>query len=117
MPGRTQNYQFPLPLEEEYYSIDVVNETTEAIDSQLKQNMDALGALRTELEETFEREVQDGLVPLAARVAQAEADIAQVKDALFTNITGNPFTLVFSSLEGFSVTAGGYNAAQSRLEC
>ena len=55
MPGRTQNYQFPLPLEEEYYSIDVVNETTEAIDSQLKRNMDALDALRTELEEMFER--------------------------------------------------------------
>ena len=54
---------------------------------------------------------------LASRLTQAEADIAQVKDALFTNITGNPFTLVFSSLEGFSVTAGVYNAAQSRLEC
>ena len=54
---------------------------------------------------------------LSSRVTQAEADIAQVKDALFTNITGNPFTLVFSSLEGFSVTAGVYNAAQSRLEC
>ena len=56
-------------------------------------------------------------MPLSSRLAQAEADIAQVKDALFTNITGNPFTLVFSSLEGFSVTAGVYNAAQSRLEC
>lgn len=54
---------------------------------------------------------------LASRLTQAEADIAQLKDALFTNITGNPFTLVFSSLEGFSVTAGVYNAAQSRLEC
>ena len=54
---------------------------------------------------------------LSSRLTQAEADIAQVKDALFTNITGNPFTLVFSSLEGFSVTAGVYNAAQSRLEC
>ena len=54
---------------------------------------------------------------LFSRLTQAEADIAQVKDALFTNITGNPFTLVFSSLEGFSVTAGVYNAAQSRLEC
>ena len=117
MPGRTENYQFPLPLEEEYYSIDVVNETTEAIDSQLKRNMDALDALRTELEETFEWEVQNGLVPLSSRLTQAEADIAQLKDALFTNITGNPFTLVFSSLEGFSVTAGVYNAAQSRLEC
>ena len=117
MPGRTQNYQFLLPLEEEYYSIDVVNETTEASDSQLKRNMDALDSLRTELEETFGREVQNGLVPLSSRLTQAEADIAQVKDALFTNITGNPFTLVFSSLEGFSVTAGVYNAAQSRLEC
>lgn len=54
---------------------------------------------------------------IVSRLAQAEADIAQLKDALFTNITGNPFTLVFSSLEGFSVTAGVYNAAQSRLEC
>lgn len=54
---------------------------------------------------------------IVSRLSQAEADIAQVKDALFTNITGNPFTLVFSSLEGFNVTAGVYNAAQSRLEC
>ena len=54
---------------------------------------------------------------LSSRLTQAEADIAQLKDALFTNITGNPFTLVFSSLEGFNVTAGVYNAAQSRLEC
>ena len=54
---------------------------------------------------------------IVSRLSQAEADIAQLKDALFTNITGNPFTLVFSSLEGFSVTAGVYNAAQSRLEC
>lgn len=65
----------------------------------------------------FDDEIAGQLGPIVSRLSQAEADIAQVKDALFTNITGNPFTLVFSSLEGFSVTAGVYNAAQSRLEC
>ena len=74
-------------------------------DNALLKASNALEAIET-LDSLLDSEIIDQLVPLAARVAQAEADIAQVKDALFTNITGNPFTLVFSSLEGFSVTSG-----------
>lgn len=69
------------------------------------------------IESLLDDEVAGQLGPIVSRLSQAEADIAQVKDALFTNITGNPFTIVFSSLEGVTVTAGVYNAAQSRLEC
>ena len=49
MPDRTKNYQLPLPLEEEYYSIAVVNETTEKIDAQLRVNADEAESLRTDL--------------------------------------------------------------------
>ena len=49
MPDRTKNYQLPLPLEEEYYSIAVVNETTEKIDAQLRVNADEAKSLRTDL--------------------------------------------------------------------
>lgn len=38
-------------------------------------------------------------------------------DAVFTNITGNPFTVAFTSLDGITVTAGIWNTAGARLEC
>ena len=37
MPGQTVNYQLPLPLEDEYYSVAVVNEVTERLDALLKE--------------------------------------------------------------------------------
>lgn len=43
--------------------------------------------------------------------------IATLWDAVFTNITGNPFTVAFTSLDGITVTAGIWNTAGARLEC
>lgn len=50
-------------------------------------------------------------------VAQNTAKIATLWDAVFTDITSNPFAIVFTSLDGVTVTAGNYNEALSRLEC
>ena len=145
MPDRTKNYQLPLPLEEEYYSIAVVNETTEKIDAQLRGNADESESLRTdrtsyaeqltessqelssEIEELradlnslsgqISTEVGESLTGLTGRVTVNESKIATLWDAIFTNITGNPFTIAFSSLSGITVTAGVWNAAKARLEC
>lgn len=142
MPEQTANYQLPLPLEDEYYSIAVVNQVTERLDALLKEREDETAALRTEAEaaqeelsaqlasgleglqeellamqEQFEETIGSELTPLTGRVTAAEAKIATLWDAVFTNITGNPFTVVLSSLDGVTVTAGVWNAAQSRLEC
>lgn len=145
MPDRTKNYQLPLPLEEEYYSIAVVNETTEKIDAQLRVNADEAESLRTDLISYAEQltessqelsseieelradlnslsgqistEVGESLTGLTGRVTVNESKIATLWDAIFTNITGNPFTVAFSSLSGITVTAGVWNAAKARLEC
>lgn len=145
MPDRTKNYQLPLPLEEEYYSIAVVNETTEKIDAQLRVNADEAESLRTDLTSYAEQltessqelsseiedlradlnslsgqistEVGESLTGLTGRVTVNESKIATLWDAIFTNITGNPFTIAFSSLSGITVTAGVWNAAKARLEC
>ena len=145
MPDRTKNYQLPLPLEEEYYSIAVVNETTEKIDAQLRVNADEAESLRTDLTSYAEQltesseelsseiedlragldalsdqistEIGENLSDLAGRVTVNESKIATLWDAIFTNITGNPFTIAFSSLSGITVTAGVWNAAKARLEC
>lgn len=145
MPDRTKNYQLPLPLEEEYYSIAVVNETTEKIDAQLRVNADEAESLRTDLTSYAEQltessqelsseieelradldslsgqistDVGESLAGLTGRVTVNESKIATLWDAIFTNITGNPFTIAFSSLSGITVTAGVWNAAKARLEC
>ena len=71
--------------------------------------------------ESIESLLGDGVIDqfasITGRVTAAEAKIATLWDAVFTNITGNPFTVVLSSLDGVTVTAGVWNAAQSRLEC
>ena len=46
-----------------------------------------------------------------------QAKVSTLWDAVFTDITTNPFVIVFTSLEGITVTAGVYNVAKSRLEC
>lgn len=142
MPEQTANYQLPLPLEDEYYSVAVVNQVTERLDALLKEREDETAALRTETEaaqeelsaqlasgleglqeellamqEQLEETIGSELTPLTGRVTEAESKIATLWDAVFTNITGNPFTVVLSSLDGLTVTAGVWNAAQSRLEC
>lgn len=149
MPGQTVNYQLPLPLEDEYYSVAVVNEVTERVDALIREReeeaealsssltalradteaaLDQLGAelsdeleeVRAELAATQEElgeTIATSLTPLAGRMTEAESKIATLWDAVFTNITGNPFTVVLSSLDGITVTAGVWNAAKSRLEC
>lgn len=49
MPGQTVNYQLPLPLEDEYYSVAVVNEVTERLDALLKEREEEDAAIRSEL--------------------------------------------------------------------
>ena len=142
MPEQTANYQLPLPLEDEYYCFAVGNQVPGGLHALLTGREDEPAALRTEAEaaqeelsaqlasgleglqeellamqEQLEETIGSELTPLTGRVTEAEAKIATLWDAVFTNITGNPFTVVLSSLDGLTVTAGVWNAAQSRLEC
>ena len=118
MPNRTIYYDLPLPLPEEYYDLAVVNEVTEKTDAQLKANADAVAALAEQVAELAElEEVSAVLEELPAAAAENTSQIATLWDAVFSDITGNPFSVAFSSLAGVKVTGGVYNKAQKRLEC
>lgn len=54
---------------------------------------------------------------LISRINANAADIQILRDAVFSNITSNPFRVSFESLSGVVVGSGVWNTAYSRLEC
>ena len=57
------------------------------------------------------------LEALAARVARNESRIQILWDAVFSNITTNPFLITFADLDGITLTSGVWNTSRQRLEC
>ena len=54
-------------------------------------------------------------IPSDATELAARVDV--LWDAVFTDVTQNPFAIVLTSLDGVTVTAGNYNEALDCLEC
>lgn len=46
-----------------------------------------------------------------------ETRIKQLESAIYEDITGNPFTITFSDINGLSLTNGVFNQNKARLEC
>lgn len=46
-----------------------------------------------------------------------EPRIKRLEDAIFNNITGNPFLVSFENLENIKLVKGIWNVAQKRIEC
>lgn len=57
------------------------------------------------------------IVALENAVAQNTSKINTLWDAVFNNITTNPFQISFADLSGITLSAGVWNAALQRLEC
>ena len=54
---------------------------------------------------------------LEVEVANNKSKINILWDALFSDITGNPFQIIFNNLDGIDLISGVWNEAQARLEC
>ena len=54
---------------------------------------------------------------LEVRVTNNTSKFNILWDALFSDITGNPFQITFEDLEGLTLASGVWNEAQARLEC
>ena len=83
MPGQTVNYQLPLPLEDEYYSVAVVNEVTERLDALLKDREEEDAAIRSELaaaQEQLGETIEGGLTPELAYTV-GDSYIRQIEDS------------------------------------
>jgi RNAse (barnase) inhibitor barstar len=62
-------------------------------------------------------EAQAAVVTLGTAVQDNTAKIQTLWDALFSDITTNPFTVSFADLSGVNMTAGIWNATLQRVEC
>lgn len=51
------------------------------------------------------------------KVAELEGRIGRVEDGLFHNLTGNPFLVSFSTLDGLVLVKGNWNKAKHCIEC
>lgn len=141
MAGESAYYKLKKPTPEDIYSVENQNDNMDAIDTALhelevgKAGLDEGGkvmvkqipALPYDPEGSAER-VREALEAdneaLAAEVlslsnanAALEARVARLEDALFSNITGNPFSINFDNLTGIALEQGVWNAARQRLEC
>jgi hypothetical protein len=57
------------------------------------------------------------VVALQNATAQNTSKVSTLWDAVFSDITANPFQLTFADLTGITMTHGVWNAALQRLEC
>ncbi len=51
------------------------------------------------------------------KLNEALSRLAQVEDGLYSNITGNPFNILFNNLEGVVIKKGVWNKEKQRIEC
>ena len=57
------------------------------------------------------------VVDLSNVVQQNTSKITTLWDAVFGDITTNPFQITFANLDGITLTSGVWNATLQRLEC
>lgn len=60
---------------------------------------------------------QQAVIDLTKIVQQNTSKIATLWDAVFSDITTNPFQITFVDLEGITLTSGVWNSTLQRLEC
>ena len=62
-------------------------------------------------------EAKQATIDLNKAVTQNTSKIQTLWDAVFSEITSNPFQITFDDLEGLTVRSGIWNTGQRRLEC
>lgn len=66
---------------------------------------------------TIANEALQAVISLNEAVTQNTSKISTLWDAVFSDITTNPFMINFSDLSGITLTTGIWNASLQRLEC
>lgn len=52
-----------------------------------------------------------------AEITTLKGKLARLEDGVYNEITGNPWTMTFSDLEGVELTKGNHNKTRNRIEC
>lgn len=63
------------------------------------------------------QEATEGIQRLNVEMSTIEGKLARLEDGVFNDITGNPYMVKFTDLEGIKLTKGIYNKTKNRIEC
>lgn len=86
-------------------SIKALGDQIDGVQEDATAALDALPGIRVEISD------------LRTRVSDNTARTDTLWNAIFTDITENPFLLVFTDLDGANITSGVWNKALERMEC
>ena len=132
---RSTNLQLKLPEGDDFFNIEDFNENSEIIDRKLTEFNNKLPELavnseqikeelKTQAEQLLNKQKEDVAKQMAEvkkEVAKAIQDIAdqttKLREAVYNDITGNPWSVIFSDLNGISLTKGNFNKTEQRIEC
>ena len=64
---------------------------------------------------TEEQEAE--LIQQKNKMTEMEGKLTRLEDAVFNDITGNPYTVSFNNLDGIELIKGNYNKQRNRIEC
>lgn len=63
------------------------------------------------------KQAKSDVTTLTVTVSQLNSKVATLWDAVFTEITTNPWLITFADLDGVTLTSGVWNKSLQRLEC
>lgn len=112
-----------LPKPDDYYDIEIFNENARLLDAAAAQTKEEFDTLRDEAQQAHDalqahtQENAAQLVALETALTAHAARIARLEDALFNNVTQNPFMVTFATLGAVSVSKGIWNKTRQRMEC
>ena len=112
--GTATNVTAYIPADAYATKQDYENYKAIALDAQATAN-EAIDLANLAIE--IARAAQQAVIDLTKTVQQNTSKIATLWDAVFSDITTNPFQITFVDLEGITLTSGVWNSTLQRLEC
>ncbi|WP_050698602.1 hypothetical protein [Anaeromassilibacillus senegalensis] len=134
MPDFTSNYKLEKPLPNDFYNVKTQNDNMNTIDKVMKNHDTSISGLIAHSEnidmhvtaedkvlwdtgaETAEQATEN-VTKALLKIMNLESRVARIEDAIFNDITGNPFLTTFDSLSGIVLVKGVWNEEQQRIEC
>ena len=110
MATYTEKLNLEMPVQEEYYNVNVQNENMKKIDSAIYKNS-------SEATSHYTNQVVHMTLDEKNSFSSLETRVKRLEDGLYNDITKNPFMIRFENLDGITIVKGNWNEALQRIEC
>ena len=93
-----------------------VEESKEQVEAKIQAFKNEISASQAELNQSLAKAIKDIADSVDSKTTEILNRLAILENAVYNDITGNPWTLTFNNLEGINLTNGNYNRAEHRIE-